>query len=385
MQKLTKSEFLRYSRHVILPDIGVEGQLKLKQSKVIVVGAGGLGVPVLIYLAAAGVGEIGIVDFDQVSISNLQRQVIYKVKDVGALKVDKAKEFVSELNPEIQINIHNSAIDSSNAFEIIEPYDFIIDGTDNFPTRYLLNDTAIFLGKPYIYGSIFRFEGQVSVFNYLQKDGSRSPNYRDLFPEPPHPDLVPNCAEGGVLGVLPGIVGSLQALEAIKLITGIGEILAGQLLTIDTLSNQYRTFKFKSRKDNPITGVNPTIKALIDYDAFCNAALANEPKKEIKEMDVKELAKWIKQQQSFQLIDVREPYEYEISNLGGELMPKSAIGDYINKISRDLPVVVYCRSGKRSAEVIEDLSENHGFENLINLTGGLLAYSDQIDERITKY
>ncbi len=384
MDSLTKNEFLRYSRHILIPEIGVEGQQKLKQSKVLVVGAGGLGVPILIYLAAAGVGKLGIVDFDTIDISNLQRQVIYKTNEVGLSKAYKAKAFINEQNTEIKVKVYNEFINSENALGILEDYDFVIDGTDNFPTRYLLNDAAVLSSKAYVYGSIYRFEGQVSVFNYLQ-EGTRGPNYRDLFPEPPHPDLVPNCSEGGVIGVLPGIVGSLQALEAIKIITGIGEVLSGKLLTIDTLSNQYRTFKFNPRKDNPINGENPSITALIDYEAFCNPAHLTEQKSTIESISVKELAQWKKEEKKFQLIDVREAYEYEISNIGGHLMPKTELANHIDRIRTDIPVVVHCRSGKRSSDVIQTLTQDHGFTNLINLEGGILAYAEEVDRTLTTY
>jgi adenylyltransferase/sulfurtransferase len=382
MQQLNKEEFKRYSRHILIPDIGIQGQIKLKESKVLIVGAGGLGVPVLIYLAAAGVGEIGIVDFDTIDISNLQRQVIYKTSDVGKLKVEMANKFVKEQNPETNITIYRSAINAENAIEIIAPYDIIVDGTDNFPTRYLLNDACVLSHKVYIYGSIYRFEGQVSVFN-LPKTENRGPNYRDLFPHPPHPDLVPNCSEGGVIGVLPGIVGSLQALETIKVITGVGEPLSGKLLTLDTLDNQYRTFKFKKRKDNPLTGENPSIHELIDYEAFCNPGAHNEEK--IEEIDVFELQRWKIERREFQLIDVREKDEYELSNIGGELMPKSEIEKYIPQIRKDIPVIVQCRSGKRSAQVIRVLNKDSGDYDLYNLKGGILAYAEEINSQLIVY
>ena len=383
MTGLSKVEYQRYSRHIIIPDIGVEGQLKIKAAKVLVVGAGGLGVPVLLYLAAAGVGQLGIVDFDHIDRSNLQRQVMYKDTEIGELKAEKAKIFINQQNPDINVKIYTDIISSENAFHIIGEYDLVIDGTDNFPTRYLLNDACVLLGKPYIYGSIFRFEGQVSVFNFQGSDGL-SPNYRDLFPEPPDPDLVPNCSEGGVLGVLPGIVGSLQALEAIKLITGIGELLTGKLLTIDTLSNQYRSFKFKRRPDNPLNGEHPSISQLIDYEKFCNPA-SLENKKAISEINVEKLATWKTTGKVFQLIDVREAYEVEIAEIGGDLMPKSEIESHIYKISKIGPVVVYCRSGKRSGDVIRLLQENYGYDNLLNLSGGILAYAEKIDSTLNRY
>lgn len=368
---LSKDEFKRYSRHLILPELGLEGQLKLKNAKVLVVGAGGLGIPVLMYLAAAGVGEIGIVDFDQIEYSNLQRQVIYKTQDVGKDKASRAKKYIHDQNPEVSVNVEHTWIDSSNALEIIKPYDIIVDGTDNFPTRYLLNDAAVLLHKPYVYGSIFRFEGQVSVFNY--KDG---PNYRDLFPEPPAPELVPNCSEGGVLGILPGIIGSMQALETIKLITGIGETLSGKLLTVDTLNNQYRTFKFNKRADRE------EITELIDYEMFCNP---KQEHTEISGISPKSFEVLKNSGEAFQLIDVREPYEYEMVNINGLLIPKSQIDQHIDKIDRKIKVIVHCRSGKRSSEIIQFLKSKHGFTNLLNLEGGLLKYAQEVNPDLTIY
>ncbi len=384
MQALNKEEFQRYSRHILLPNIGVEGQLKLKKSKVLIVGAGGLGIPVMMYLAAAGVGTLGIVDFDTIDLSNLQRQVIYKAKDVGLLKAAQAKSFIEDQNPNTEVIIYTDAIQSNNALEIIKSFDFVIDGTDNFPTRYLLNDAAVLLDKAYVYGSIYRFEGQVSVFNFLTAEG-RGPNYRDLFPVPPHPDLVPNCSEGGVIGVLPGIVGSLQALEAIKMITGIGEILSGRLLTIDTLNNQYRSFKFKKRADNPLNGDTPTITQLIDYEEFCNPISLKNNVLQVASISVFEFSKWQNEGKPFQLIDVRETYEYDIVNIGGHLYPKSDIENHISEIEVDIPVVFLCRSGKRSSEVIALLNEKYDFKNLVNLEGGLLEYAAKIDSSMVIY
>lgn len=369
---LSKAEFARYSRHIILPEMGLAGQLKLKQSKVIIIGAGGLGVPVLLYLAAAGVGRLGIVDYDDIEYSNLQRQVIYKTQEVGKSKAEKARDFIQDQNPQVKVQVYKEWINSGNALAILEGYDLIIDGTDNFPTRYLLNDAAVLMGIPYIYGSIYRFEGQVSVFNY--KEG---PNYRDLFPDPPSPELVPNCSEGGVLGVLPGIVGSIQALEAIKVVTGIGDVLSGKLLTIDTLSNQYRTFKFKKNASRM------SITKLIDYEEFCNG-IAKEVSK-VQQITPLELAKWKSEGKNFQLIDVREAYEYEIENLGGQLIPLSKIDLERNKIRKDIPVVMHCRSGKRSEDAIRLLRENDAYENLINLEGGLLKYANDVDDTMTIY
>ncbi|WP_235299546.1 molybdopterin-synthase adenylyltransferase MoeB [Portibacter marinus] len=370
-RNLTKEEYQRYSRHIILPHLGVQGQTKLKAAKILVVGAGGLGIPVLLYLAAAGVGELGIVDFDLVEFSNLQRQVIYKTEDVGKSKAQLAAKFVKEQNPLVQVNEYECWLDSNNALEILGDYDLIVDGTDNFPTRYLLNDAAVLLDMPYIYGSIFRFEGQVSVFNF-----NGGPHYRDLFPEPPAPELVPNCSEGGVLGVLPGMVGSMQALEALKVVTGVGEVLSGKLLTIDTLTNMYRSFRFGKRKDQP------PITELIDYQQFCSP---NHPLEEITSISALELKKWETTDKQYQLIDVREPYEFEIVNLGGDLFPKAKIDQYLDKIKRDIPVVVHCRSGKRSEEVIRHLKSEHAFDNLVNLEGGILAYATDVDPQLTVY
>jgi adenylyltransferase/sulfurtransferase len=369
---LSKEEFLRYSRHIILPQFGVEGQSKLKLSSVLVIGAGGLGVPLLLYLAAAGIGRIGIVDYDKIEFSNLQRQVLYKTSEVGASKVETAKSFIVEQNPEIKVEVHNCWINSTNALEIVDNYDLLIDGTDNFPTRYLLNDVAVLKNIPYVYGSIYRFEGQVSVFNY--QDG---PNYRDLFPDPPAPEIVPNCSEGGVLGVLPGIVGSMQALEAIKVLTGIGEVLSGKLLTIDTLTNQYRTFKFKKRVGRK------AITKLIDYELFCNPVNSHESK--IQSISPQELSLWTKEGREFTLIDVREPYEKEIASLGGILIPMNLIGENLSKVPKDVPVVIYCRSGKRSSDVIRKLQSEYGYDNLINLEGGILNYASDVDNSLTLY
>jgi adenylyltransferase/sulfurtransferase len=369
---LSKDEFHRYSRHIILPQFGVEGQTALKNASVLVVGAGGLGVPILLYLAAAGVGEIAIVDYDTIDFTNLQRQVIYKSSEVGQSKAEKAKSFITEQNPEVKVQIHKLWINSSNALDIIGDADLIIDGTDNFPTRYLLNDAAVIKKIPYVYGSIYRFEGQVSVFNY-----QNGPNYRDLFPDPPAPEIVPNCSEGGVLGVLPGIVGSMQALESIKIITGIGEVLSGQLLTIDTLNNQYRTFKFKKRPNS-----QPIVK-LIDYDLFCNPIRKEEFA--INSIEPLELLEWQRQGKSFALVDVREEYEFEIANLGGILIPLSTLDEHLSKIPKDIPVVLHCRSGKRSGDAIRKLQTSFGYQNLINLEGGLLKYASDVDNSLTVY
>ena len=379
----TKEELARYNRHIIIPGFGMEAQQKLKKAKVLIVGSGGLGSPALLYLAAAGVGTIGIVDFDVVDDSNLQRQVLFGVESVGTPKVEAARKRLQALNPHIRINLYNTHLNSSNALDILKGYDVIADGTDNFPTRYLVNDAAVLLGKPNIYASIFQFEGQVSVFNYRDASGKLGPNYRDLYPTPPPPGLVPSCAEGGVLGVLPGIIGSLQALEVIKVITGVGETLSGRFFIFDALNFESRTFTIKPREDNPLNGKNPTITALVDYEQFCGMRAVEE--KPLKEITAKELYDWQVTGEPFQLIDVREPHEYDIVNIGGELFPLGGVSGHADDISRDKKVVVHCKVGGRSAKAIRELEEKYGFTNLYNLKGGILAYIDQIQPELTKY
>jgi molybdopterin/thiamine biosynthesis adenylyltransferase/rhodanese-related sulfurtransferase/molybdopterin converting factor small subunit len=379
----TKEELARYNRHIIIPGFGMEAQLKLKAAKVLVIGSGGLGSPVLLYLAAAGVGTIGIVDFDVVDDSNLQRQVLFGVDEIGKPKVEAARRRLEGLNPYIKLHIYNTHLNSQNALEILKDYDVIADGTDNFPTRYLVNDASVLLGKPNVYASIFQFEGQVSVFNYRNAQGELGPNYRDLYPTPPPPGLVPSCAEGGVLGVLPGIIGSLQALEVIKVITGVGETLAGRFYIFDALNFESRTFTIRRRKDNPINGDNPTITALIDYEAFCGMRAVEE--RPLKEITAKELYDWQVRGEKFQLIDVREPHEYDIVNIGAELIPLGTVAANSEKFERDRPVVVHCKVGGRSAKAIRELEEKFGFNNLYNLKGGILAYIDEVQPELTKY
>jgi adenylyltransferase/sulfurtransferase len=379
----TPEELARYNRHIIIPGFGMEAQKKLKQAKVLIVGSGGLGSPALLYLAAAGVGTLGIVDFDVVDDSNLQRQVLFGVESVGKPKVEAAKERLLSLNPHLNIVLHNTHINSSNALDIIKNYDVVADGTDNFPTRYLVNDACVLLDKPNVYASIFQFDGQVSVFNYVNSKGERGPNYRDLYPTPPPPGLVPSCAEGGVLGVLPGIIGSLQAAEVIKVITGVGETLSGRFFTFDALQFETRTFKIRKRKDNPISGENPTITELIDYEQFCGMRAIEE--KPLKEISAKELYDLQVKGDPIQIIDVREPHEYQIVNIGGELMPPSTIIENADEISRDKMVILHCKMGGRSAKAIRELEEKFGFTNLYNLTGGILAYIEQVDPQLTKY
>ncbi len=359
----SRAELNRYARHFVLPEFGMEGQQKLKASSVLVVGAGGLGCPMLQYLAAAGVGKIGIVDDDVVDASNLQRQVLYNVNDLGRPKALAAKEKLEALNPHIEVIAYQTRFTPDNARALVRDYEIIADGTDNFPTRYLVNDVCVLENKINVYASIFRFEGQVAVFNYLYADGSRGPNYRDLFPAPPPPGLVPNCAEGGVLGVLPGIIGSLQASEIIKVLTGIGEPLAGKMFLIDTANFATRTLKVPKNPDTQI-------EDLSFYEEYC---LNAEP--QLKEIDAEIFQKWQSENEDFQLIDVREPYEYEVSNLGGELIPLSNIIKEAHKIDRNRKVVVHCKLGGRSAKAIERLERELGFSNLYNLKGGIEAVS----------
>jgi len=378
----SKEELARYNRHIIIPEFGLDAQKKLKAAKVLVIGSGGLGSPVLLYLAAAGVGTIGIVDFDVVDDSNLQRQVLFGVENVGQSKAAAAKKRLDDLNPHLQINIYNTQLTSQNALDIIREYGVVADGTDNFPTRYLVNDASVLLGKTNVYASIFQFEGQVSVFNYTNEKGELGPNYRDLYPTPPPPGLVPNCAEGGVLGVLPGIIGSLQALEVIKVITGVGDTLSGRFYTFDALTFTSRTFNIKRNAANPLNGDNPTIKELIDYEQFCGVKAVE---KKIKEITVQELYEWQTHGEDFQLVDVREPNEYETVNIGAELIPLATVADSQARFARDKKVVVHCKMGGRSAKAIRELEEKFGFENLYNLKGGILAYIDEVQPELAKY
>lgn len=374
--QLTPPELARYARHIAIPEFGLEGQKKLKDGKVLVIGSGGLGSPVLLYLAAAGVGTIGIVDFDVVDDSNLQRQVLFTVEDVGNFKAETAAERLRALNPFVTIHVHKTRFSRENALDLIKGYDVVADGTDNFQTRYLVNDACVLAGKVNVYASIFQFEGQVSVFNYLNADGTRGPNYRDMFPEPPPPGLVPNCAEGGVLGVLPGIIGSMQANEVIKVLTGVGEPLAGRLFLFDAASFTTRILKVHKSPDTRITG-------LIDYDEFCG--ITKTETRPVKEITVQELHDWMSAGEEFQLVDVREPYEYGVANLNGELIPLGNVGLSASRISRTKKVVVHCRSGIRSANAIRLLEDEFGFDNLYNLKGGILAWSKEIDESLAIY
>ena len=378
----SKEELARYNRHIIIPEFGLEAQKKLKAAKVLVVGSGGLGSPMLLYLAAAGVGNIGIVDFDVVDDSNLQRQVLFGVESIGLPKVEGARKRIAALNPHINVTLHNTRISSDNALDLVREYDLVADGTDNFPTRYLINDACVLLGKVNVYASIFQFEGQVSVFNYTNEKGELGPNYRDLYATPPPPGLVPSCSEGGVLGVLPGIIGSLQALEVIKVITGVGDVLSGRFFSFDALTFESRTFKIRRNPANPLNGDNPTITRLIDYELFCGL---KTPEKKIREIDALDLRQWEANGESFQLIDVREPYEYEICNIGAELIPLATVTANVDKIDRQRKVVVHCKSGARSGKAIRELEDKFGFDNLYNLKGGILGYIRDVNPELTPY
>lgn len=384
MNKLTTEENQRYSRQLVLRDFGITNQLKLREASVLVVGAGGLGCPVLLYLAAAGVGTIGIIDYDMLEVSNLQRQVLYGMEDLGANKAVSAAKRLHRMNPLIKINASSERLTARNAMELIGSYDLVIDGTDNFPTRYLINDACVLLDRPFVYGSILAFEGQVAVFNLCRSDGSHSANYRDIFPEPPPPEAVPNCEQAGVLGVLPGLIGCIQANEAIKIITGIGEPLADKLLILDSASMQQTVIGIPNR------GARDNIKDLIDYDDFCginawkNKSLSDKPVP-MKEVTVQELKELMDSKADFQLIDVREPHEYDICNLQGELIPMSDIPNNVDKISRDKKVILHCRSGKRSGDMLLWLEKNHGFTNIYNLKGGVLAWAREIDPEFPTY
>jgi sulfur-carrier protein adenylyltransferase/sulfurtransferase len=389
--KLTNDEVQRYSRHLIMPEVGVEGQLKLKAGSVLCIGAGGLGSPAALYLAAAGVGRIGIVDFDVVDYSNLQRQVIHSTRDVGRSKLASAKDRLLGLNPHITIDTYETALSSKNALDLFKPYDVILDGTDNFPTRYLVNDACVILDKPNAYGSIFRFEGQASVF--ATRNG---PCYRCLYPEPPPPGLVPSCAEGGVLGVLPGVIGTIQATEAVKLIMGIGEPLIGRFLVYDALRMKFRELKLKKDPDCPVCGTHPTITELIDYEQFCGIAPASEPAatanegsmtnlRNETETDVVELKRKMDAKEDFFLLDVREPNEYQIGKIpGSTLIPLGEVPRRYQEIPRDKEIIVHCKMGGRSAKAAEFLRQQ-GFKNVKNLKGGILDWSDKIDPSVPKY
>jgi sulfur-carrier protein adenylyltransferase/sulfurtransferase len=379
--KLSKEEVQRYSRHLIMPEVGLDGQLKLKRARVLMIGTGGLGAPLGLYLAAAGVGHLGLVDFDVVDSSNLQRQVTFTTADVGKPKSEAAKARLSALNPMIEIVSYETRLTSDNALELFRDYDIIVDGTDNFPTRFLVNDACVLLGKPNVYGSIFRFEGQATVFGY-----PGGPCYRCLYPEPPPPGLVPSCAEGGVLGVLPGIVGSIQAMETIKLILGTGEPLVGRLLLFDALAMRFRELKLKKNPDCAICGEHRTITKLIDYEEFCGIRGEEAPAmtEGIQEITATELKARQDRGEKVFILDVREPHEYQICNLNGKLIPLGDLQRRVNELDSSVEMVVHCRSGKRSADAIHFL-QTAGFKKLWNLKGGVLAWADEVDPRMPKY
>ena len=378
---LSPEEIQRYSRHLIMPEVGMDGQLKLKQAKVLLIGTGGLGAPLGLYLTAAGVGKIGLVDFDVVDSSNLQRQITFTTQDVGRRKVEAASERLRNMNPEIEIVVHETKLTSENALELFKDYDIVADGTDNFPTRYLVNDACVLTGKPNVYGSIFRFEGQVSVFGH--EDG---PCYRCLYPEPPPPGLVPSCAEGGVLGVLPGIVGAMQANEVIKLIIGRGEPLKGRLLLFDALGMKFRELKLRKNPGCPLCGDHRTVTELIDYNEFCGirGEEAGETTVSVPEISVTELKQRLDKGDDLFILDVREPHEYQICHLEGHLIPLNDLPKRVNELDSAREIVVHCRSGQRSAQAVAFLQQA-GFAKVANLAGGILAWSDQVDPTVPKY
>jgi adenylyltransferase/sulfurtransferase len=381
---LNNDEILRYSRHLIMPEVGMEGQQKLKAARVLCIGAGGLGSPLSLYLAAAGVGTLGIVDFDVVDYTNLQRQIIHTTADVGRKKLDSAAETLKAINPFVDIQKFETRLSSANALDLFREFDIVADGTDNFPTRYLVNDACVLTGKPNVYGSIFRFEGQASVFA-----AEAGPCYRCLYPEPPPPGLVPSCAEGGVLGILPGLVGVIQATEVIKLILGKGDSLIGRLLLVDALAMKFRELKLRKNPDCPACGRHRTITKLIDYDEFCG--IRGEEKSEekpvaggISEIQVEELKRRLDAKDDLFVLDVREPHEYQICNIGGHLIPLGDLPKRVNELDTSREIVAHCRSGVRSAKAV-DFLQQAGFKKVHNLAGGILAWADRIDPKMPKY
>ena len=377
---LSNDEILRYSRHLIMPEVGMKGQQKLKAARVLCIGAGGLGSPLALYLAAAGVGTLGIVDFDVVDYTNLQRQIIHTTADVGRKKLDSATEKLKAINPFLNIRTFETKLTSENALEIFADFDIIADGTDNFPTRYLVNDACVLTGKPNVYGSIFRFEGQASVF--ATKKG---PCYRCLYPAPPPPGLVPSCAEGGVLGILPGLVGVIQATEAIKLILGKGEPLISRLLLIDALGMKFRELKLRKNPDCPVCGTHPTVTRLIDYNEFCGIRGEETPvTSNVPEMQVEELKRTLDAGEDIFVLDVREPHEYQICNIGGHLIPLGDLPKRVHELDSSREIVAHCRSGVRSAKAVDFLRQV-GFRKVRNLAGGILAWADRVDPKMPKY
>jgi adenylyltransferase/sulfurtransferase len=378
--ELTPQEIARYSRHLLMPEVAIEGQKRLKAAKVLLIGAGGLGSPLGLYLAAAGVGHLGIVDFDAVDFSNLQRQVLHATSDVGRRKTESAAERLRGINPEIEVTTYETRITSANALQLIEPYDIVIDGTDNFPTRYLTNDACVLLGKPNIYGSIFRFEGQASVFA-----PPAGPCYRCLFAEPPPPGMVPSCAEGGVLGILPGVIGCIQATEAIKLILGRGETLIGRLLLYDALAMKFREIKIKRSPDCPLCGNNPTLRELIDYEQFCGLRGQEAPAESTLETTVEEVKARLDRGEDFDILDVRSPEEWQICRLAqARLIPLNELPARIGELDPVRDLVVHCKTGPRSAQAVKLLHES-GFPNAKNLRGGILEWAQKIDPSLPTY
>jgi len=377
---LSNEEVLRYSRHLIMPEVGMEGQLKLKAAKVLCIGAGGLGSPLALYLAAAGVGTLGIVDFDVVDFTNLQRQIIHSTDDVGRKKLDSAEESIKGINPYVEVRKFETMLNSENALSIFRDFDIIVDGTDNFPTRYLVNDACVLTGKPNVYGSIFRFEGQASVL--ATKDG---PCYRCWYPEPPPPGLVPSCAEGGVLGILPGLVGVIQATETIKLIMGKGQPLIGRVLLVDALGMNFRQLKLRKNSDCPVCGTQPTITKLIDYQQFCGVRGEEAPvTSKVPEIQPEELKQRLDAGEDIFILDVREPHEYQICNLNGYLIPLGDLPKRVHELDSSREIVAHCRSGARSGKAVEFLRQA-GFRKVKNLAGGVLAWSDRVDPKMPKY
>jgi sulfur-carrier protein adenylyltransferase/sulfurtransferase len=379
--ELSNEEIARYSRHLIMPEVALDGQKKLKQARVLTIGAGGLGSPLGLYLAAAGVGTLGIVDFDVVDESNLQRQIIHGTSDLGRPKMESAREKIEDINPNVNVEAFEEALASENALEIFEDFDVIVDGTDNFPTRYLVNDACVLLEKPNVYGSIFRFEGQASVF-YAEE----GPCYRCLYPEPPPPGLVPSCAEGGVLGILPGAIGTIQATETVKLLLGIGEPLIGRLLLYDALTMRFREMKLRKDRNCPVCGENPTVTELIDYQEFCGIPQANakEETDEVPEITVGELKERLDNGQDVSVLDVREPHEYEVANIGARLIPLGELPERLIELDKDETLAVHCKTDGRSARAVQLLREA-GFQNVYNVKGGITAWSEEIDPSVPKY
>jgi adenylyltransferase/sulfurtransferase len=379
--ELSNEEIARYSRHLIMPEVALDGQKKLRAARVLTIGAGGLGSPLAMYLAAAGVGTLGIVDFDVVDESNLQRQIIHGTSDLGRPKMESARDSIADINPNVRVEAYEEPLSSENALEIFEDFDIVVDGTDNFPTRYLVNDACVLLDKPNVYGSIFRFEGQASVF--YAKEG---PCYRCLYPEPPPPGLVPSCAEGGVLGILPGAIGTIQATETVKLILGIGEPLIGRLLLYDALGMRFREMKLRKDPSCPICGENPSVTELIDYQEFCGIPQAQEQAaaNEVPEITVQELKERLENGKEVTVLDVREPYEYEVANIGARLIPLGELPERLVELDKDETFAIHCRTGARSANAVR-LLQDAGFDNVYNVKGGITAWSEEIDPSVPKY